>query len=566
MKKLLNTLIVSFLIIPAFAQSTARLQAIHNSADAAAQTVDVWLTTPMGSSLLVDDFSFRTATSYIDAPAGVNITISIAPASSTAITDTITGLSFTYNLMANETYVVVADGIVSATGYSPAPAFNLSVSAIGQEMATTTGNTDVLVHHGSTDAPMVDVRERTLGLTVVDDASYGDFAGYLELPTADYILDVLDATGTINVRSYSAPLSTLGLTDSALVVVASGFLDPSMNSNGSGFGLYVALPGGGNLIPLPLTDAPNARVNIIHNSPDMAASMVDIYVNGALAVDDFEFRTATGFINLPAAAALQVGIAPSTSTSVADTITTFNYNLGIDEKYIIIADGIVSAAGYSPTQAFDLKVFAMGRESAATAGNTDILVHHGSTDAPTVDVDEVTAGNIVDNASYGNFAGYLELPTADYTLEVKDETGTTVVKTYEAPLSTLSLEGEAITVIASGFLDPSMNSDGAAFGLYVALAAGGDLVALPEVNTTSINSLNKVDLNVFPNPTTGFLNIEKQEELVSLQLTDVLGRVVATEKDIENNKLNITNIPTGIYQLVIRLKNNELSYTNIQKI
>ncbi|MFT4645711.1 MAG: hypothetical protein ACI8ZX_002129 [Planctomycetota bacterium] len=566
MKKLLNTLIVSFLIIPAFAQSTARLQAIHNSADAAAQTVDVWLTTPMGSSLLVDDFSFRTATPYIDAPAGVNITISIAPASSTAITDTITGLSSTYNLMANETYVVVADGIVSATGYSPAPAFNLSVSAIGQEMATTTGNTDVLVHHGSTDAPMVDVRERTLGLTVVDDASYGDFAGYLELPTADYILDVLDATGTINVRSYSAPLSTLGLTDSALVVVASGFLDPSMNSNGSGFGLYVALPGGGNLIPLPLTDAPNARVNIIHNSPDMAASMVDIYVNGALAVDDFEFRTATGFINLPAAAALQVGIAPSTSTSVADTITTFNYNLGIDEKYIIIADGIVSATGYSPTQAFDLKVFAMGRESAATAGNTDILVHHGSTDAPTVDVDEVTAGNIVDNASYGNFAGYLELPTADYTLEVKDETGTTVVKTYEAPLSTLSLEGEAITVIASGFLDPSMNSDGAAFGLYVALAAGGDLVALPEVNTTSINSLNKVDLNVFPNPTTGFLNIEKQEELVSLQLTDVLGRVVATEKDIENNKLNITNIPTGIYQLVIRLKNNELSYTNIQKI
>jgi hypothetical protein len=566
MKKLLNTLIVSFLIIPAFAQSTARLQAIHNSADAAAQTVDVWLTTPMGSSLLVDDFSFRTATPYIDAPAGVNITISIAPASSTAITDTITGLSSTYNLMANETYVVVADGIVSATGYSPAPAFNLSVSAIGQEMATTTGNTDVLVHHGSTDAPMVDVRERTLGLTVVDDASYGDFAGYLELPTADYILDVLDATGTINVRSYSAPLSTLGLTDSALVVVASGVLDPSMNSNGSGFGLYVALPGGGNLIPLPLTDAPNARVNIIHNSPDMAASMVDIYVNGALAVDDFEFRTATGFINLPAAAALQVGIAPSTSTSVADTITTFNYNLGIDEKYIIIADGIVSATGYSPTQAFDLKVFAMGRESAATAGNTDILVHHGSTDAPTVDVDEVTAGNIVDNASYGNFAGYLELPTADYTLEVKDETGTTVVKTYEAPLSTLSLEGEAITVIASGFLDPSMNSDGAAFGLYVALAAGGDLVALPEVNTTSINSLNKVDLNVFPNPTTGFLNIEKQEELVSLQLTDVLGRVVATEKDIENNKLNITNIPTGIYQLVIRLKNNELSYTNIQKI
>jgi len=34
-------------------------------------------------------------------------------------------------------------------------------------------------------------------------------------------------------------------------VVASGFLNPANNSNGSGFGLYVALPSGGNLVALP---------------------------------------------------------------------------------------------------------------------------------------------------------------------------------------------------------------------------------------------------------------------------------------------------------------------------
>jgi len=57
----------------------------------------------------------------------------------------------------------------------------------------------------------------------------------------------------------------------------------------------------------------------------------------------------------------------------------------------------------------------MGREAATEATNTDVLVHHGSTDAPTVDVFEtlVPAGTLVDNAPYGAFAGYLELGTAD---------------------------------------------------------------------------------------------------------------------------------------------------------
>jgi uncharacterized surface protein with fasciclin (FAS1) repeats len=46
-------------------------------------------------------------------------------------------------------------------------------------------------------------------------------------------------------------------------------------------------------------------------------------------------------------------------------------------------------------------------------------------------------------------------------------------------LETLGLEDSAITVLASGFLDPSMNSEGPAFGLYASLASGGELVELP---------------------------------------------------------------------------------------
>ncbi|MCK7525256.1 MAG: DUF4397 domain-containing protein [Ignavibacteriales bacterium] len=91
-----------------------------------------------------------------------------------------------------------------------------------------------------------------------------------------------------------------------------------------------------------------------------------------------------------------------------------------------MANGIVVPEGYNPPTPFDIYVYDMGREFATNTENTDVIVFHGSTDAPVVDVVEVGvgAGTIVDNLAYSDFAGYLELPTDDYYLEIRDETGT----------------------------------------------------------------------------------------------------------------------------------------------
>ncbi|PKO98727.1 MAG: hypothetical protein CVU14_08155, partial [Bacteroidetes bacterium HGW-Bacteroidetes-9] len=75
----------------------ARLQVIHNSADAAAAEVDVWL----NDQLLIDNFAFRTASPFIDAPSGVDFDVVIQPSNST---DTLNALArFTYNLVDGET-------------------------------------------------------------------------------------------------------------------------------------------------------------------------------------------------------------------------------------------------------------------------------------------------------------------------------------------------------------------------------------------------------------------------------------------------------------------------------
>ena len=168
--------------------------------------------------------------------------------------------------------------------------------------------------------------------------------------------------------------------------------------------------------------AQTARVQVIHNSADAAAAQVDIYINGALAVDDFTFRTATPFLDLPADTEISVAVAPSNSASVADAIATFPFTLTANQTYVIVADGIVSPTGYVPAKPFALNVYSGARESSTATGRTDILVHHGSTDAPTVDFVETgeTPRTVVNNISYGQFRGYTEAPTKDYTLHVRN--------------------------------------------------------------------------------------------------------------------------------------------------
>jgi hypothetical protein len=471
-------LLVAGLVSGTEAWAQARVQVIHNSADAAAAVVDVYV----NGALAVNDFAFRTATPFLDLPAGVDLEVGIAPGNSTGAQDIIA--TFDYNLADGETYVLVANGIVSGSGYNPAQPFDINVFAPGREGATVDGNTDILVVHGSTDAPTVQVAETAVlgGAVVVSPFSFGEFTpDYLEVPAVDLTLEIQLPDGT-PVVAYDAPLATLGLENAALVAVASGFLNPANNSNGPAFGVWVALPTGGPLVPLPVATEPSARVQVIHNSADAAAAEVDVYINGALAIDDFAFRTATPFLDLPAGVDLEVGIAPGNSTGAQDVIATFDYNLADGETYVLVANGIVSGSGYNPAQPFDINVFAPGREAASVDGNVDILVIHGSTDAPTVQVAEtaVLGGAVVVSPfSFGEFTpDYLEVPAVDLTLEIQLPDGTPVVA-YDAPLATLGLENAALVAVASGFLNPANNSNGPAFGVWVALPSGGPLVPLP---------------------------------------------------------------------------------------
>ena len=527
---------------------TARVQIIHNSADAAAELVDVWL----NQTRLIENFAFRTATSFIDAPAGVLLNIGIAPPNSTSWTQ-----SFKIKqvvLTENQTYVVIAHGITSASGYNPSPIFDVRVYPAGREVASQEGNTDVLVVHGSTDAPTVDIYETGVGLgEIIDDMSFDQIQGYFELSTLDYVLEIRDASGQTTVVAYEAPLAALDLDGQALVVLASGFLNPANNSDGEAFGLFVALPSGGALIPLPVFEESTpetARVQIIHNSADALVSSVDIFANGEILLPGVGFRQATPFLDVPAGVALNLVVAPE-GAGIENGVGPITVEFAPGETYVVVAAGNVSASGYAPEVPFSLFAYPMGREASTQPGNTDVLVFHGSTDAPTVSVWEtgVGAGEIIPDFAFGDFAGYLELGTLDYVLEIRDASGQTTVVAYEAPLAALDLDGQALVVLASGFLNPANNSDGDAFGLFVALPGGGELIPLPLFEgTTNVTDISQAEFRIFPNPARDMLNIVSDEEISQIRITDMLGKVVLSMAASGSSQiLNLDGMRSGIY-------------------
>ena len=302
--------------------------------------------------------------------------------------------------------------------------------------------------------------------------------------------------------------------------------------------------------------AQTARVQVIHNSADAAAEFVDVYLNDALLIPNFEFRTASSFIDAPAGEEIELSVAPPNSSGVEEAIYTAPVTLTEGETYVVVADGIVSGSGYNPPQDFGLQIYPLGREAASDPANTDVLVHHGSTDAPAVDVVEtgVGAGTIVDDLAYTEFQGYLELPTADYTLQINTADGSTGVVAYAAPLATLALDGAALVAVASGFLDPSQNSDGPAFGVYVALPAGGELVALPSA-TLGVEDFDTNTFVMYPNPTASELNFEYpilDSNVFNVIITDMQGRTVVTNTiNASNQSMDVTNLSSGLYQVLI---------------
>ncbi|MEM8525358.1 MAG: DUF4397 domain-containing protein [Bacteroidota bacterium] len=533
MKKLILWVVVLLYAQFTFAQ-TARLQVIHNSPT---PTVDVYA----NGDLLLDDFAFRTATPFVEVPAGVELTLGIALGSSTSAEEALVNIPVT--LEADKNYIAVANGIVGGN-----PDFELAVTDIGRTMAEEAGNINLLFFHGSPDAPEVDIT-LTDGTVLFDNVSFGNFSSdYLSVPAATYGLAVTPAEDNSTVVAAYEGAFDFWKGNTA-VVFASGFL----SGDAPAFEPWVALSNGGTF-PLKAMGATEetmmAKLQVIHNSP---TPTVDIYVNGGLLLDNFAFRTATPYVDVPAGVELNIGVALANSTSADDILVNFPVTLEDGQNYIAVANGIV---GGDP--GFNIEVTDIGRTMASESGNIDLLFFHGSPDAPEVDITLIDGTVLFDNVSYGDFAaGYLSVPAAAYDLAVTPAMdNSTVVAAYKSDFD--FWKGNTAVVFASGFL----SGDVPAFEPWVALSNGG---TFPLAALEGEMANRNIDFEVYPNVTdntTTLVEVKLEEaQNVEIFVIDLVGNLLSAQNfgDLQEGtqqlNLDLTGLQPGTYLIQMRTRN-----------
>lgn len=242
------------------------------------------------------------------------------------------------------------------------------------------------------------------------------------------------------------------------------------------------------LLVAPAAAEDMAKVRVVHASPDAPA--VDIYVDGAVAVQGLEFGAATGYVDLPAGAHT-FEVRPAGAAADSAAVITADATVDANSWYTIAAVGLL--ANIAPQIYVD-------NVTAPEAGKAHVRVIHASPDAPAVDV-AVTGGPVLfSNLAFPNAAEYLPVDAGTYDLEVRPagttdvalavpgvglEAGTvyTVVAIGQLADSSLAvLPLVDATFDATGGGDPSVMpntgaADGTNWALFIALGAAALLVA-----------------------------------------------------------------------------------------
>lgn len=305
------------------------------------------------------------------------------------------------------------------------------------------------------------------------------------------------------------------------------------------------------------------KVQIINNTGgDYFNKKIDVFFDRELIADDLEYRSATAFKSVSASTNVKIAVGLFDAHCADCTVYSKRAALEKDKNYIVVVDGTYNEEGYSPWQPLKIYIYEKGKTSGDAPTSTDLLLHHGSTDAPTT-VDVAKNGQtVVDDLEYGKFTDYLSIPAVDGTIDLLSGDGK-LISTYDVPLASLNLKGKAGVVVASGFVDPSKNKNGPSFGLWLALAEGGKLVELQK--NLSVSDFDLSSTSLFPNPVINELTVSYDDfKDTSISITDVTGKSVLSSPLTSNKtQINVSQLSSGLYFARL-VKNN--SFSEVVKI
>ncbi|MEO7177085.1 MAG: DUF4397 domain-containing protein [Saprospiraceae bacterium] len=528
MKNLFSLLLLLAFSLQVSAQD-ARVQFIHNApkvGNLPGESIDVYV----NGSLLpeLSGLQFLHASHFINLPAGIPLTLSIALSPSNSVADAFKTIAFN-GFQSNTNYTAQFVGEMGSTGIPFQLIFNEGTST-----SNGSGTVNLLFAHGSPQLQAIDVDIRDQG-SLVNDIAFKEFAQFYSLPPQSYLLDVkLDILPDI-IQSYTLNLSTYA--NQAITLITSGYVN-----NNPAFGLYVVL-NNGNVFPLPAT--PLAKVQFIQNS---AAQTIDVYAQNQLLVNNIQYRSASGFLDVPAGQAVQIGVALANSVSVNDTIFSRTFTLKNGENYVMTANGLF---GNNVTP-FDIISFENALRFGSNQDSISALLVHGSTNASTVDLRLSNFEPLFVGVQYDHYTGYKSLNPQAQAINVYTTNTNQVIGSYNANL--IGLESQSMTLVLSGELGglPGMTL----FGVL----ADGTILNFIENNYARVQVIQNTttpELDIYFNGSLWFDNMGRQ---TAMPFENQDGNVMVSVAVAPANSTSVadafyqTNVLLGIgrtYQLVL---------------
>lgn len=229
-------------------------------------------------------------------------------------------------------------------------------------------------------------------------------------------------------------------------------------------------------------NAQTARLQLIHNASAVTLDTVDVYLDNT-KFDNVAFRTATQLLDV-ASGAHKVNVNDRNSADSGDMVlSSFTLNLPANQIHVAMIAGVDVPANYVANPnglSTALSLVVRNNILVSPASNTQTALNflQGVTDAPTWDIYLRPSTSIANDIRFGESSANSLTNSVATVIDVRDATGSLVIKSYNAALSAYAKK--SLVVFASGFMTPASNQNGAAFGVFAVDTNGGAATALTE--------------------------------------------------------------------------------------
>lgn len=234
-------------------------------------------------------------------------------------------------------------------------------------------------------------------------------------------------------------------------------------------------------------NAQTAKMQIVHNSPDITVDSVDVWANDVKIVNDLPFRKATQMLTIDSGDyVITISQKGSTDSSAAFSLLKVEpFRIDTSKTYLAFITGVVDTNLYATNPSGidrSLSFVAIDNyKTTGTATQVALSFFNGTPDAGQWDLNEIGLPGLVkigDDIGYKTFSPATLLTAANTVLNIASADSSSILAAYRLNMSVAGFKGTSACIFASGVNDVTGNPAQAALKNFYVVLNNGNIVPL----------------------------------------------------------------------------------------